>query len=106
MIKHERGIFMSQIRPISDLRNKFAYISQKVHENHDPIYLTKNGTADMVLMSALAFEKIKIDTEICVNLKEAELEAKTSDVRYSADDVFAEIRADIARCLNQGEQNE
>ena len=97
---------MSQIRPISDLRNKFAYISQKVHENHDPIYLTKNGQPDMVVMSALAFEKIKLDTEICVKLKEAELEAKTSDVRYSADDVFAEIRGDIARCLNQGEQHE
>ena len=97
---------MLQIRPFSDLQNKFADISKKIHENHDPIYLTKNGTADMVVMGALAIEKMKLDTEICIKLKEAEFEARTSDVRYAADDVFAEIMGDIVHCLNQGEQDE
>ena len=97
---------MLQIRPISDLRNKFADISRIVHENHDPVYLTKNGYADMVVMSAPAFEKMKLDTEIYIKLKEAELEARAMDVRYSADEVFAEIRADLDQYLEQSEQNE
>ena len=35
---------MSQIRPVSDLRNNFAEISRAVHETREPIILTKNGS--------------------------------------------------------------
>ena len=34
---------MSQIRPVSDLRNNFADISHTVHETREPVILTKNG---------------------------------------------------------------
>ena len=42
---------MPQIRPVSDLRNKFAEISRIVHEDKEPVFLTKNGYGDMVVMS-------------------------------------------------------
>ena len=42
---------MSQIRPVSDLRNIFADISRTVHETREPVILTKNGYGDMVVMS-------------------------------------------------------
>jgi len=92
-----------QIRPISDLRNKFTDISKTVHENHDPIYLTKNGYADMIVMSVSAYEKMKLDTEIYIKLKEAELEAKSTKIRYSAEEVFADIRADLDNYLKADE---
>ena len=37
------GNLMSQIRPVSDLRNSFADISHTVHETREPVILTKNG---------------------------------------------------------------
>lgn len=103
MIGQLRGITLIQIRPISDLRNKFADISKTVHENHDPIYLTKNGYADMVVMSVPAFEKMKLDTKIYIKLKEAELEAKSTATRYSSDEVFSEIRSDLDSYLTKNE---
>ena len=55
---------MPQIRPISDLRNKFAEISHLVHESSEPIFLTKNGYGDMVVMSVELYEKLGIATKL------------------------------------------
>jgi len=51
---------MPQIRPISDLRNNFAEISRIVHETSEPVFLTKNGYGDMVVMSVELFEQLEI----------------------------------------------
>jgi len=51
---------MPQIRPISDLRNSFAEISRIVHETSEPVFLTKNGYGDMVVMSVDLFEELGI----------------------------------------------
>ncbi len=50
---------MLQIRPVSDLRNNFADISKIVHETAEPVFLTKNGYGDMVVMSIEAYEERK-----------------------------------------------
>ncbi|MBZ4647058.1 MAG: hypothetical protein PWR27_1428 [Petroclostridium sp.] len=83
---------MPHIRPVSDLRNNFADISRIVHETAEPVFLTKNGYGDMVVMSMEAYEKFKLDIMIYEKLKEAALEAKTTDVRYSHEEVFADLR--------------
>jgi len=41
---------MPKIRPVSDLRNNFADISRIVHETAEPVFLTKNGYDDMVVI--------------------------------------------------------
>ena len=51
---------MPQIRPVSDLRNNFAEISRIVHDCSEPIFLTKNGYGDMVVMSVDLYEKLGI----------------------------------------------
>ena len=53
-----------QIRPISDLRNNFAEISRIVHGSPEPVYLTKNGYGDMVVMSVELFEKLGIPLQL------------------------------------------
>jgi len=83
---------MPQIRPVSDLRNKFADISKTVHETAEPVFLTKNGYGDMVVMSYEAYEKLQFESEVYFKLKEAELEAKTISVRYSHKDVIDGLR--------------
>lgn len=87
---------MLKIRPISDLRNKFADISRIVHETAEPVFLTKNGYGDMVVMSIEAYEQKLFKSEIYFKLKEAELEAKYTDKRYSHEEVFSGLRARLA----------
>ena len=42
---------MINIRPVSDLRNKFPEIEETVIGSNTPVFLTKNGYGTMVLMS-------------------------------------------------------
>lgn len=86
---------MPQIRPVSDLRNNFAEISKIVHESREPVFLTKNGHGDMVVMSIEQYESIHYDNEIFLKLKEAELEAKNSEVRYSHAEVFEQLKKQL-----------
>ena len=87
---------MPQIRPVSDLRNNFADISKVVHETAEPVFLTKNGYGDMVVMSMETFERYQFESEVYFKLKEAELEAQTTNKRYSHKEVFAELRAKLS----------
>ena len=88
---------MPQIRPVSDLRNSFAEISKIVHETAEPVFLTKNGYGDMVVMSIEAFERRCFEGEVYLKLKEAEFEAKSTDKRYSHNEVFDELRDMLAQ---------
>jgi prevent-host-death family protein len=90
---------MPHIRPVSDLRNKFADISRTVHETAEPVFLTKNGYGDMVVMSIEAYEKLQLDVMIYEKLKEAAIEAKSTDVRYDFDEVSNEMRTKLIEKL-------
>lgn len=79
---------MKQIRPVSDLRNSFAEISRLVHETNEPVFLTKNGFGDMVVLSMEAYQDLQFESEIYTKILEAERVAEESDVRYSAKEVF------------------
>lgn len=86
---------MNMIRPVSDLRNNFAEISKTVHETAKPVFLTKNGYGDMVVMSMEAYENLQFESEIYFKLKEAEREAELTDTRYSSKDVLKAMREAI-----------
>ncbi len=86
---------MNMIRPVSDLRNNFADISKTVHETKQPVFLTKNGYGDMVVMSMEAFEQMQFDSEVYFKLLEAEREAEVTEERYSSKDVLKAMRAAI-----------
>lgn len=83
---------MPQIRPVSDLRNHFPDISKVVHESKEPVFLTKNGYGDMVVMSMETFEKQQYEGELYLKLKEAELEAQATEKRLSHSEVFDSLR--------------
>ena len=85
-----------KIRPVSDLRNKFSDISRAVHESNEPVFLTKNGKGDMVVMSLEAYEKNLFETEIYLKLKEAEYQAASVKKRHTHDEAMTELRAIIA----------
>lgn len=86
---------MKMIRPVSDLRNNFADISKTVHETAQPVFLTKNGYGDMVVMSMEAFESLQFESEVYFKLQAAEREAELMDKRYSSKEILQAMRGAI-----------
>ena len=86
---------MKMIRPVSDLRNSFSDISKTVHETAKPVFLTKNGYGDMVVLSMEAFESLQFESEVYFKLQEAEREAELTDKRYSSKEVLRAMRTAI-----------
>ena len=83
---------MNSIRPVSDLRNNFAEISRQVHETKKPVFLTKNGFGDMVVMSIEAYVNMQADSEVYHQLQEAEKQAALTNTRYSSKDVLKAMK--------------
>jgi prevent-host-death family protein len=81
-----------QIRPISDLRNKFTEIENVVREG-EPVYLTKNGYGTMVVMSLEKYAELTDEVEL--KLDEADKTAESDNVRYTHDEVFSRVRRKI-----------
>ncbi len=85
---------MIQIRPVSDLRNKFPEIESVVKEGH-PVYLTKNGYGSMVVVSIEQYSKLTGDIE--AKLDEADAAAVETDRRLSHEEVFGNARKRLGR---------
>ena len=84
---------MINIRPVSDLRNKFPEIEDVVVNSNAPVFLTKNGYGTMVLMSLEQYSALTDDTEI--KLDEADSLAASSTTRLSKSEVFGSVRRRI-----------
>lgn len=82
------------IRPVSDLRNHYASVEQDVMER-GPVFLTKNGYGSMVVMSIDQFEHINGTVETALDA--ADLQAATTSLRYTHDEVFGSIREGLRR---------
>ncbi len=81
-----------QIRPVSDLRNKFTDIEKTVN-NGEPVYLTKNGYGTMVVLSLNAYTQVVERVERA--LDEADRMAEETSMRYSHEEVFDKLRKRI-----------
>lgn len=77
------------IRPVSDLRNKFTEIERTV-QSGKPVYLTKNGYGTMVVLSLDAYTKLIEQLEYA--LDQADRQAEETDVRLTHDEVFEGVR--------------
>lgn len=84
---------MINIRPVSDLRNKYPEIEEVVLKSGEPVFLTKNGYGSMVVMSLEAYADLTDDIEL--RLDEADRAAELSDRRYTADEVFSRVRSRV-----------
>jgi len=63
---------MPLIRPISDLRNRSTEISELCHSEDQPVFITKNGKGDLVVMSQAHYERLHSVIELYQKLGEAE----------------------------------
>ena len=64
---------MPLIRPISDLRNRATEISEICHAEDQPVFITRNGKGDMVVMSQAHYERIQSLIDLYQKLGEAEI---------------------------------
>lgn len=83
---------MINIRPVSDLRNKFTEIEQTVKKG-EPVYLTKNGYGSMVVLSLEQYAALTDDVEL--KLDEADRAAATDSRRLSEKELFERVRERI-----------
>ena len=84
---------MINIRPVSDLRNKFPEVEETVINSNEPVFLTKNGYGTMVLMSIKQYSTLTDDIER--KLDEADAFAANTSTRLSKADVFDSARRRI-----------
>lgn len=83
---------MALIRPSADLRNNYNEISKLCHKTNEPIYITKNGTNDLVVLSDEAYENIvKLNNET----EEERIERLVSEHFDKQYESFEEFRNDI-----------
>lgn len=68
---------MPHIRPISDLRNRSREISKLCHSSGAPVFITKNGKEDLVVLSQSAYDQQQARLELYERLEEAAADAKT-----------------------------
>ena len=78
---------MNTIIPVSELKNNLDDISMTVHASSEPIFLTRNGYGDMVLMSMEAYEKMRFDFEVYCKLTEAERNEEKNHKYYTLEEV-------------------
>ena len=91
------------IKPSTALRNDYGSISELAHKEGEPIYITKNGEGDLVVMDMETYERrekmLKLREELLA-VEEDRLHGKQG---YSVDEVAAMMRNVIKEAAGRGE---
>lgn len=82
---------MPQIRPITDLRNT-TEISELCHAKREPLFITKNGYGDLVVMSIEAYEELIETMQTDAAISEAEKEFASDGVLLDARETLSALR--------------
>lgn len=82
---------MPQIMPIKELRNTNE-ISDRCHAKREPIFITKNGYGDLVLMSMETYEDLIAGAETDMAIAESEAQIARGDGLLDPADVFKAVR--------------
>ena len=87
---------MPLIRPSADLRNNYDEISELCHEYDEPVFITENGTGDLVVMSIETYELLSGKLEL-YSLIEAGMENVKQGKIKPMKDAIKSIRAQISK---------
>ncbi len=83
---------MPLIKPISDLRNKANEVSDLAHSSNEPIYITKNGEGDMVVMSLAHYAQLQKRIELFGKLAVAQNQLAAGDKGRPLRQVMADLK--------------
>lgn len=82
---------MPQIRPITDLRNTNE-ISELCHAKKEPVFITKNGYGDLVVLSIEAYEELIETLQTDAAIREAEQELENGGALVDAREALSSLR--------------
>lgn len=82
---------MPKIIPIKDLKNTSS-ISEMCHSTDEPVFVTKNGYSDIVVMSNQAYDKLVEKIRLYQMVAEAEQDIEEGNV-LDGEEVLSEMRA-------------
>ena len=89
---------MPNIKPSTDLRNNYNEISSFCHQTGEPIFITKNGCEDLIIMSIDSFNKFIGKYELYKLLEQSESDF-TNDRTLTFDDFMKNLREELKKVL-------
>ena len=89
---------MALIRPCADLRNNYNEISRICHETKEPMYITRNGTNDLVILSDEAYETLINNNKETEEERIDRLVSEHFDKHYAN---FEEFQKDVFEKIEQ-----
>lgn len=81
------------IKSSTALRSDYTAVSNIAHETGEPVYITKNGEGDLVIMSVDAFDRRKDSLDRRERILEAEARRLAGEPAFAVDDVRAMLKA-------------
>lgn len=86
---------MPIIKPISDLRNKTNQISALIHKSNEPVFITKNGEGDMVVMSLAQYGQLQMKLDLYAKLAVAQAQVAARKKGRNLSQVMRDLRKRI-----------
>ncbi len=82
---------MPMIRPSADLRNRYLEISEYCHNQGQPVFITRNGSGDLAVMSIELYEKLTSRQELYATVEKG-IDDETAGRTSPATDVIRRAR--------------
>ena len=83
-------VIMPIIKPSSELRNNYNEISTLCHKSNEPIYITKNGSGDLAVMSIETYEYLTDKYTLYKELEKG-MNSLKNGKKYSEEEVNKEL---------------
>lgn len=90
------------IKPSAAIRNNYNDISNQCKKNGEPIYLTKNGEGDLVVMDIETYNRREKMLKLREELLAVEEDRIHGNKGYSVDEVAAMMRRAIKEATGRG----
>ncbi|MDR1765766.1 MAG: type II toxin-antitoxin system Phd/YefM family antitoxin [Lachnospiraceae bacterium] len=92
------------IRPSSEIRKNYNSIADICRSTNAPVFLTRNGMGDTVIMDLATYNQREEDLDIALKLLNAERERIQGKKGYSVDEFEANMRMAISEGAKLGER--
>jgi len=91
---------MINIKPSAKIRNNYNEISELCKKTGEPVYLTKNGEGDLVVMDIASFAKRESMIRLREQLVAAEEDRLNGEEGYSLEDTVAMMKQSVSEVVN------
>lgn len=90
------------IKPSAAIRQNYNEIAELCRKTAEPVFLTKNGEGDLVVMDIETYNKREKMLKLREKLFEVEVERANGSVGYSVDEVVSSMQAAIKEAIDNG----